>query len=665
MPSSGIVRAVPAEVRSKSVRYREDTTPAPKVEPRPRTPSVKRATFAAVESNQETKKADRHFGQVRTGHVNDKRNFFLRSASVEKLHEGSPGPRRRRLHVGGESWIRQPSDGPPARPGSSLGQAITNDQSVRNAVSGWSELSKSKSSAAVLQEEKRMRRALSKDRFLPNDSAEVQKSVDLSEAHTHQVQETVNKWGKSHEQQSAIERRVTTPTRHIGETFQENKVQATEDEGQVHNVHNQSAPWRTKNAEPSVKVVNVAVENNNNMRFSESAEALMAKHLKQNQSYEIKQSSTSSMSTTLMSSSSTSTMTSEHQQRSVISQPPPKSPGPARKAQTSKGKSSSGGSSRPSAAPTSPPPPPVTPSVSSANPPNNLPPGQKAVSTSSSGQVSMLSTTASTASSQEWTQQKSESTMHEFHESSMMMSTTNTGSMMMPEAPTLSEWLADEKTSSQIKSDQVKSEETKDKHEDVAKDPRSSTDFKDPRSSTDFLDARSKMLKEVASLRTDTASEDEEDNFGTSQEKAAERAKNERNRELAEIAEMRCRSNWQDTVSQHEHQSRGTPTKSVDPELEEARKTIRNAAAKWQEREQTTGQKVRQGTPPSGRTTPSRRIGNLFKKGSDHFTMEGDDEDLPPPPTDIEMEVTLPAPPPRESSKDVMMEYGGKRKPSQ
>ena len=30
---------------------------------------------------------------------------------------------------------------------------------------------------------------------------------------------------------------------------------------------------------------------------------------------------------------------------------------------------------------------------------------------------------------------------------------------------------------------------------------------------------------------------------------------------------------------------------------------------------------------------------------------------FPAPPTDIEMEVTLPAPPPRDSSKDVMMEY--------
>ena len=42
----------------------------------------------------------------------------------------------------------------------------------------------------------------------------------------------------------------------------------------------------------------------------------------------------------------------------------------------------------------------------------------------------------------------------------------------------------------------------------------------------------------------------------------------------------------------------------------------------------------------------------------------GDDEDqLPPPPTENEIDVTpLPAPPPRDSSKDVMMEYSGKLK---
>merc|ERR1711879_123077 len=65
-----------------------------------------------------------------------------------------------------------------------------------------------------------------------------------------------------------------------------------------------AAPWRSNktattgscNPEPSVKVVNVAVENSNSMRFSESAEAQMAKHLKQTtSSFEQQCSSSSSM----------------------------------------------------------------------------------------------------------------------------------------------------------------------------------------------------------------------------------------------------------------------------------------------------------------------------------------------------------------------------------
>lgn len=172
----------------------------------------------------------------------------------------------------------------------------------------------------------------------------------------------------------------------------------------------------------------------------------------------------------------------------------------------------------------------------------------------------------------------------------------------------------------------------------------------------DFLEVRSRMLQEVASLRVED--DDSSEDFSTSQEKAADQAKLERNRELAEIAEMRRRSNWQGSADSQI--CRSGSNKSLDPELEEARNTIRNAAAKWQEREQKH-QKIRYGTPPSGRTTPSRRIGSLFKKGSDHWSMDdapGDDEDLlPPPPSDIEMDVSLPEPPPRESSKDVMMEY--------
>jgi len=165
------------------------------------------------------------------------------------------------------------------------------------------------------------------------------------------------------------------------------------------------------------------------------------------------------------------------------------------------------------------------------------------------------------------------------------------------------------------------------------------------------------LLRIVQKTQIEADDDDSSEDFSTNQEKAADLAKIERNRELAEIAEMRCRTKWQGSNSEI---CRSGSNKSLDPELEEARSTIRNAAAKWQEREQKN-QKIRYGTPPSGRTTPSRRIGALFKKGSDHWSMDdapGDDEDLlPPPPSDIEIEDSLPEPPPRDSSKDVMMEY--------
>ena len=70
-----------------------------------------------------------HFGQVRTGNVNEKRNFWLRSAtSTEALNEtgSGNGPRRSRQQQRfGEAWLKQQQqDDLSARPGSSLGQMI-------------------------------------------------------------------------------------------------------------------------------------------------------------------------------------------------------------------------------------------------------------------------------------------------------------------------------------------------------------------------------------------------------------------------------------------------------------------------------------------------------------------------------------------------------------
>lgn len=523
-------------------------------------------------------------------------------------------------------------------------QQVSEQQNVKSAVSGWSELSKSKSSAAVLQEENRKKRCHSRDRVVAfanvEQTDEQQQSVNLSEAHTNQVQETVTKWAAK---PSPVPEPKLTPSRHIGETFAENKIQ-------VEKTNTANAPWRTANAkpvaaEPSLKVVNVEVDGN--VHFSESAETLMANHLKQQSSSTMTSASSTSMTTSSVTEEHKSCMTSAS---TMVTQPPPKSPGPHRKHQQPKGKSVI----RPPPPQTQPPPP--ASHVVTTNSSNAMMTDKHSTS---SGQVSMLN--SSMMMTQEITQKSQQEYHHEstFSSSSTSATTASTTAVAggSGDLPVLSGWLAEE-PDMDVKKAEVKEEK-----------PMPVPNLKEDNSkekaviSSEFLEIRSKMLQEVNSLRTDTdnddSKQDDDDDFSTSQEKAAERAKKERNRELAEIAEMRCRSNWQDIGNVGvTSDSRGTPNRSLDPELEEARNTIRNAAAKWQEREQSQ-QKTRYGTPPSGRNTPSRRIGNLFKKGSEHWSMDADDEEeFPAPPTDIEMEVTLPAPPPRDSSKDVMMEYG-------
>ena len=113
-------------------------------------------------------------------------------------------------------------------------------------------------------------------------------------------------------------------------------------------------------------------------------------------------------------------------------------------------------------------------------------------------------------------------------------------------------------------------------------------------------------------------------------------------------------------------------------DLEEARANIRGAASAWQEREKqktTAGEKGKQAPP----AVPTRRIGNLFSHNSSQWRMEPDEEDEPFPAPPSQEEVNnnqlfeeylndcyssedqgrsgTPAPPPRDSSKDYMMEY--------
>ena len=718
---------------------------------RSQTPSslAKKTTFEPIDHHQPSgsfKKHENHFGMVKTGNVHEKRNFWLRS--TEKLHEMSPGlPRRvttRRL-PGNQDWIRQTADRPPSRPGSSMGQAIygnTDQSNVKKSVSGWSDLSKSKSSAAVLQqpgEQQPTRKCRSIKTSTPQEvfqcnmeNDQLQKSVNLSEAHTNQVQETVTKWGQSASPQPQVNAASRTPSRTIGETFSETKTanSAAEKSSSSSMTTANAAPWRSSNKgkdnpEPSVKVVNVAVENN--MRFSESAEAQMAKHLKQT-SIEQAANMTSMTSTTSSSSSASS-----EKVVSTLTTQPPKSPGPSRKTPSSsqpatvaKGKSpmmssSSPTSSRFTAASTS--------NSASTAEDTTQKRQDPILLSSSSGQISMSS---SKQIQQVTTEQRWEVQQHQYCKQEEQIHEISNNEQSLP---LISSWIKAEeehckkpaKPSRTMKADNAREEmpppppppmpppqlplnsgtETgveepvkacqsvppqrsndengrKQLAEELVqvafagkvnqlKDNLGVNNAEDKQRDAKVLEARARMLQEVASLRssddttTATAAAGEDDDFNsTSQERAAEKAKQERNRELAEIAEMRCRTNWEDVVSSTAcnvdvQQTRQTP----DPDLEEARNTIRNAAARWQEREQST-QKVRYGTPPSGRTTPSRRIGNLFKKGSDHWSMDdhGVEEEFPAPPTDIEMEVTLPAPPPRDSSRDVMMEYAGKRRNS-
>ena len=873
---------------------------------RSQTPSLtRRATFEPINQASGFKKVDSHFGQVKTGHVSEKRSFWMRSISTDKLnHEMSPGPRRRRV-TGGQDWIKQSDQQDQGyRPGSSLAQVIggqtgdTSAQNVKTVVSGWSDLSKSKSSAAVLQErEKRPRRSQSRERmreFIPVTAAQNQ-SVEqpirpvLSEAHTNQVQETVSHWGHPHPSEEV---RTTTPipTRNIGDTFADSKMNMnTISAGmQQHQQESSSSPWRTKNPEPTVKVINVAVENttnnNNNIHISENAASQMASFVQQQQQ-ETKTSSSMISSSSSMTASSTTNVMQNSSNVNVsddkcFAQVPPKSPGPSSRKFPSSSSTSSAAAPKGKSVNSRPLPPTPTPPPTSSTPPStslensktepmicstsscSIPMSIMATSataeataaTSSSTSLLSSSTISSSCTSSSWTmkqentkrnieqrQQQKQQKTETFGSSSMQ--TNNTNQNNKQDFSILNEWLAGEEkqleesiknlensspkpsnigtttksrnnllpatkstindhkilsiaaddncneilqsinpniissqtptnTSStttsttptpnelnlkgkvkeglamfknaersskldhhqkfipaageklegshekakqallqhndkemQIRIELEKNQRAKEL-EDIKKQQteENTNELKNTNStpraeitsslevasenatmqpSMEVLEARSRMLQEVASRReltpTTSVTSDDDNEFTTSQEKAAERAKKERNKELAEIAEMRGRTNWQEVVTSSSDQngrSRATPTpRTPDPDLEEAKTTIRNAAARWQEREQSS--KPRFGTPPSGRNTPSRRIGNLFNRDSDHWKMEatgggGDagavedtEEDFPAPPTDIEMQVSTtittapatPPPPPRDSSKEVMMEY--------
>merc|ERR1719308_16858 len=108
----------------------------------------KTKSFDASQDRQNEMKTEDHLSLIKTGQVNEKRNFWMRSTSADRVNQASlsPAPRRRRIDWNAK---QKENDDPESRPGSSLGQANTG--SVRNLSSGF--IAKSKSSAAVMQDE--------------------------------------------------------------------------------------------------------------------------------------------------------------------------------------------------------------------------------------------------------------------------------------------------------------------------------------------------------------------------------------------------------------------------------------------------------------------------------------------------------------------------------
>jgi len=266
------------------------------------------AFFQSQDRINELNKGGEHLGKVKTGQVNDKRNFWIRSTSADRSGSQtlSPAPRRRKL----DTWNnkQKENDDPESRPGSSLGHP--NMGSVKNITSGY--LSKSKSSAAVMQDVERGRpmhrtvtvtanAAWTKEKYDQQTNQNFLKSQDIK---TNKVNDTITTWGK--QEQSDSGRSTPVPSRHIGQVFSENKLGKGDNEKSANS-------WRTKTPEPSVKLVNVSVEkavgSKQTIHISDSAHNRAASHLQETK----KTKSSMSEGTSTMSSTS-----SAH-----ITQPPP------------------------------------------------------------------------------------------------------------------------------------------------------------------------------------------------------------------------------------------------------------------------------------------------------------------------------------------------------
>merc|ERR1711962_70020 len=279
----------------------------------------KTKSFEASQDRQNEIKTEDHLSLIKTGQVNEKRNFWMRSTSADRVNQASlsPAPRRRRIDWNAK---QKENDDPESRPGSSLGQANTG--SVRNLSSGF--IAKSKSSAAVMQDE--VERGRPKQRTViangwtkeQYDQKVKQDFLRSQEVKTNKVTDTVQTWGKRDSSQTG--RTTPAPSRNIGEGFSENKVGKTSEDDKNAN------SWRTKTPEPTVKLVNVSVEkaigSNQNIHISENAHKQMANFML---SSSVQQEVTNTVMTNTMSSQSsvTSHSTTSRCSADINSQPPP------------------------------------------------------------------------------------------------------------------------------------------------------------------------------------------------------------------------------------------------------------------------------------------------------------------------------------------------------
>merc|ERR1711970_1029050 len=279
----------------------------------------KTKSFEASQDRQNELKNEDHLSLIKTGQVNEKRNFWMRSTSADRVNQASlsPAPGRRRIDWNAK---QKENDDPESRPGSSLGQANTG--SVRNLSSGF--IAKSKSSAAVMQDE--VERGRPKQRTViangwtkeQYDQKVKQEFFRSQEVKTNKVTDTVQTWGKRDSSQTG--RTTPAPSRNIGEGFSENKVgKSSEDDKNANS-------WRTKTPEPTVKLVNVSVEkaigSNQNIHISENAHKQMANFMS---SSTVQQEVTNTVMTNTMSSQSsvTSHSTTSRCSADMNSQPPP------------------------------------------------------------------------------------------------------------------------------------------------------------------------------------------------------------------------------------------------------------------------------------------------------------------------------------------------------